>query len=218
MSASHYLPIALGLLLLAGCGNQGKTPLQSAAEEEEQVAPSPSSPPMEEPKATQSTDSYELPEWERPFQWDAQQIEKRHVELAMAPLPDYVSKVRGAGGKSKEGDILSDWAFVVPDEHISDFQDYLKELGVPEEYLTADSPFRVSDRENWTAPQPPADRLNFLMAETCPGEGTLMGLDFVAGQSRSYRFENPNLESSELRIYFDAITGNTYVQERYIGW
>ncbi|MGB3117906.1 MAG: hypothetical protein WBE58_03725 [Verrucomicrobiales bacterium] len=205
------LTLITSLFALAGCGKEEQQPAKKPQAEV-------SNKPAQEMVSEWGTGDHPSQSVGPKYRWNKEKILERHSELAMAPLPSYIEEVWGAGGMPKDSDVLSDWAFVVPEERIGDFQDYLSELGVPEEYMEGDSPYRVSERENWVRPNPPAERLNFLMAETLPGGGQRRGLDFGAGQTRFYRFENPNLERSELHIRFDPVTGNTHVEERYIGW
>lgn len=157
-----------------------------------------------------------IAKWEKPYEWNREQIKQHHAKLVLAELPEYIGEVWGCGGKPSEGGILSSWAFVVPQDKIPDFLAYLREMGVPEEYMNKDSPFRSSKRENWIRPDPPVAKLRFLRAEFFKGDGSYRGLDFKASRSRVYAFENLNFARSELWIYFDAVSGNTCFWEDYI--
>jgi hypothetical protein len=163
-----------------------------------------------------TTQSARIAEWEKPYEWTREQIKRHHAKLALAELPEYIGEVWGCGGFDHESGRLSDWAFVVPQDKIPDFLGYLQKLGVPEEYLEKDSPFRYSERENWTPPQPPVTKLRFLCTQVFKGSGISRGLEFKAGSSRQYAFENLNFARSELRMYFDSVTGHAYVREKCI--
>ena len=55
-----------------------------------------------------------IAEWEKPYEWNREQIKRHHAKLVLAELPEYIGEVWGCGGKDPEGGILSNWAFVVP--------------------------------------------------------------------------------------------------------
>ncbi|HRX55797.1 MAG TPA: hypothetical protein P5016_14880, partial [Verrucomicrobiales bacterium] len=139
------LTLVLSLLALAGCGKEEqKSPEQPQAETSKR--------PVQESPPDWTGDDHPSQSVGSKYRWDQEQILKRHEELAMKPLPAYINEVWGAGGMPKEGDVLSDWAFVVPKDRIGDFEDYLRNLGVPEEFMTGDSPYRSGKQENWKAP------------------------------------------------------------------
>jgi hypothetical protein len=157
-----------------------------------------------------------IAEWEKPYEWTQEQIKRHHTKLVLAELPEYIGEVWGCGGKDPESGILSNWAFVVPQEKIPDFLDYLRNLGVPEEYMKKDSPFRYSERENWIRPDPPVTKLRYLTTQTQVLDGVIRGLEFKGGSARVHAFENLNFSSSELRIRFDPLSGHACVEEYYV--
>jgi hypothetical protein len=157
-----------------------------------------------------------IAEWEKPYEWNPEQIKSHHAKLVLAELPEYIGEVWGCGGFDRESGRLSDWAFAVPKDKIPDFLGYLRNLGVPEEFLHKDSPFRYSERENWIRPEPPVTELRYLTTQTQVLDGVIRGLEFKGGSARVYAFENLNFSSSELRIRFDPLSGHAYVEEYYV--
>lgn len=158
-------------------------------------------------------------EWERSYEWDRKQIAKRHHELALAELPAYVKEVRGVGGKPKDGGIYGDWAFVVPQDHIADFESYLGSLGVPEEFMRTNSPYRVASRESgWAPPNPQATILEFERSQQISMNAVIRGLGFERDTSWLFVFDNPNFRNSTLHIIFDFASGSVHVTEKCIDW
>ncbi|MGB3118997.1 MAG: hypothetical protein WBE58_09260 [Verrucomicrobiales bacterium] len=216
MKPLQTIAVTIGIIAIAGCGKKDDPQPADLGTDSTLQAKS-----QDDPETGLGSDKsipYEFPENTKKYRLDSEEIHKRHQVLALKPLPDYIERMWGLAAPGPDSGIKTgDWAFVVPENRITDFQDYLRGLGVPEEYMgDKDAPYRHSERENWIPPDAPVDSLTFLTARSVGRNLELRGLKFFERQSRIYCFENPNLAQSELRIWFDPVTGNSFVQEVYI--
>jgi len=212
MKAIFHPLLASVLMTQVGCGPQSASETDAASAD---AGPA-------EPAASMPTD-FPTPPSGMPYHgyrtdrlWPVEKIHERHAMLFMKALPDYVIGLAGRGSEAEEGGFSSDCVFIVPQDKISDFRRYLVELGVPEEYLDKEAAVAAMSRPlSWRLPDPPAPELIFLESFVTKGNGTIAGLDYVAGQTWIYWLENPNLVSSYLKISFDPVTGNTRFHEIY---
>jgi len=62
-------------------------------------------------------------------------VREEHEKRFLQPIPNYVQDLRGIMGKFQSSGAYPAYVFVVPIDHIADFDEYLVELGVPREYL-----------------------------------------------------------------------------------
>ena len=146
-------------------------------------------------------------------EWSHQEIALRHKRLVLQELPDYVTELRGVGKKIETGGTSAGWYFVLPPEHLPDFEQYLVELGVPIDALHEEKQSSFPppyDDEAFDPPSVvPATKLLFGTSRKARGEGKLQGMPFgKSSDSMTYYLCNPNLEWVSPRIKVGWKTGN----------
>ena len=147
-----------------------------------------------------------------------QEIALRHKRLVLRELPAYVTELRGVGAKKETGGTSAAWFFVVPRQHLPEFEKYLLELGIPNEALREEK--RISfpppyDDEHHDPPSAvPATRLLFGTSLKANGEGEILGMDFgKSSETMTYYPLNPNLEWVTPRITVGWKSGNVQFLE-----
>jgi len=170
-----------------------------------------------------------ISERDRDIEIGPKQIRKRHADLFLQELPDYVEDLRGTANKLRtnqkpvdESGVYAHWGFVVPPERIEEFEGYLLNVGVPSEHISNPTDImRSAKREKgWKIPDPPKKSLEFLRTITPdPGEkGSSYGLEFKSDEFMIYVLDNPNKWNSYIMLRFSPVSGNVFITEKCIDW
>lgn len=160
---------------------------------------------------------FHVPKGDR--EWSHSEIAQRHRALLLKELPDYVTELRGCGAIKETSGTDAIWLFVVPEEHMREFADYLVGLGIPSDALHEEKdgivPKEFRDPENHPpAPSVPATALIYSSNFRADGEGEVLGMRFgKSSDTMNYVLINPNITRASAKITLGWKTGNVEVYE-----
>jgi len=128
------------------------------------------------------------------------EINARNFSLLGAKLPPYVLKLRGRSYQEPESNALAEWGFIVPKERAREFNQYLLEIGVPDEAAT---------RQYFNGGFIPDFRgLQYIRTTPIVTTGVYSGLQFEAGESFAYEFSNADFY---IYMYYSPKLGSALI-------
>jgi hypothetical protein len=163
------------------------------------------------------TDVPQYPDTAEYRNWKHPEIAQRHRALIMKELPGYITQLRGNGAIKETDGTSAAWYFRVPQENLPDWENYMKQIGVPEHALHGDvfnPPPYDPNTERRKLPPVAASALVFCISSVATGEGDIMEMHFGKSvKSVTYSLYNPNVLRASIRIKVAWKTGDVQILE-----
>lgn len=154
------------------------------------------------------------PIYEGRREWSHWEIAQRHKASVLNELPEYITDLRGGGRIEETHRTTAGWYGVIPMEKMTEFRQYMLDLGVPEEALLEERriPFPEEYQVSPDSVEPsasPPKRMLFGTSLKSIGETEIMGMKFgKSNGTMTYYLANPDRRLPGARIKVAWLTGN----------